>query len=145
MHQKKKVPFPKDYLSVCACVFYHTCNAWAIVIRTADTAIPSSPIRCSDLRPALSTKNSCGGNDQIKTLVTHNTWHHAEQLCYVLNKMTRSVFVSAHGRCEMRSHTTHRHDSERRVDDSRSDSGIHRLRHASCLKDACGKVEDLHK
>lgn len=55
------------------------------------------------------------------------------------------MFALAHGHCEMCSRVTHRHHCERRVDDSGSDSGIHRLRYTSCLKDARGKVEDLYK
>lgn len=47
--------------------------------------------------------------------------------------------------CELGSNFTHRHHSERCVDDTRSNSGIHRLRYTSCLKDAGGKVKDLHK
>lgn len=58
-------------IPTCVCVFCHTCTAWATVIRTADTAIPISPTRCSDLRPALSTKNSCNGDTARKTRVIH--------------------------------------------------------------------------
>lgn len=35
-----------------------TSSAMAMVMSTADTAIPIRPIRCSDLRPARSTTNS---------------------------------------------------------------------------------------
>lgn len=40
------------------CDHIHTVSAIAMVMRTEDTAIPISPVRCSDLRPARSTMNS---------------------------------------------------------------------------------------
>lgn len=54
------------------------------------------------------------------------------------------MLFTAHGHYETH-YVTHRHYSKRRVDNSCSDSGIHGLCYTSCLKDACGKVKDLHK
>lgn len=42
----------------CVRMWAFTSRAKAIVIKMADPAIPSRPIRCSDLRPARSTTNS---------------------------------------------------------------------------------------
>lgn len=49
-----------------------TSRAVAIVIKTADPAIPSSPVKCRDLRPARSTTNSYIGKENKKRIVNQN-------------------------------------------------------------------------
>lgn len=70
---------------------------------------------------------------------------HESFICTAQNNGEQLCYAFTHECWEMCLHVTHRHHGERRVDDSHADSGVHRLRHTGCLKDARGKVEDLRR
>lgn len=94
--------------------------------------MPSSPIKCRDLRPALSTKN----NYKEKADITNT-----KPRQYTENLL---IFALVHGLYKKCWHMTHRHHSESSVDDSSSNSGIDGLLHTSLLKDSSGVIEHLH-
>lgn len=101
-----------------------TSRAKAIVIKTADPAIPISPTRCRDLRPARSTTNS----------------YTNKQEGWGTRPVSTAFFKYAHIKTL---YCTHRHHSESCVNYTSSNGGIDRLLNSSLLKDASGVVEDL--
>lgn len=63
-----------------------TSRAEAMVIRTADPAIPINPVRCRERRPARSTTNSCkAGVEKLRKFVVAKKSERAATLDHLSN------------------------------------------------------------